>query len=320
MRGRGMGGTTSSCVLLFLAACIVPAKALKVLMFGGNGNLGARVLYQLAACGHDVTCFVRSEQRLRAGFNDKVFDDVAVIEADANDRAAVDSVMAAATYDVVVSTAGYVDNDVKTAEQALATPFCRIFDNICSAAEEHLPPPRRALFIGGITALDLPGTSPPQALQPLLQNRFPQYVAHTLNYERLERSTLDWTLFCPGFMVEAAPTGCDPVGCMPPDEPLRLSTEVVPCFAPQKRFRPWQLTRPFKYLFALLPFLWRQGQWTVPLESVAAVIVNHLPAGSFSRARVGLSNPPGVKLKKTQAARKKERSARARRGRGASAT
>ena len=220
--------------------------------------------------------------------------------------------MAAAVYDVAVSTAGCVDNNVRDAEEALATPFCRIFDNIAGAAEQYLPPPRRALFIGGITALDVPGIVPPQAFQPLLSSRAPQYVAHLLNHERLERSELDWTLLCPGYLVDAAPIGCDPSGCLPSDQPLRLSTDALPTFAPEKAFKPWQLRGPFKYPFVLLPFLRREGEWTIPYESLAAVLVEHMPAGGrFSRARVGLANPIGVKLKKTEAVRKRERKVRA---------
>lgn len=176
--------------LLLFAACIERVDALKVLLFGANGNLGSSVLYQLTASGHEVTCFVKSEKRLRAGFNDRIFDDVVVIEGDARDRADVDAVMAGAVYDVAVSTAGSVDNDVRNVDEARATPFCCIFDNIAGAAEEHLPPPRRALFIGGITALDLPGVGRP--LQSLLSSRSPQYDAHLLNHDRLVRSSLDW--------------------------------------------------------------------------------------------------------------------------------
>ena len=299
--------------VLLLAACVAPAEGLKVLLFGANGNLGSNVLYQLSAAGHEVTCFVRSEQRLRAGFNDRIFDDVVVIEGDACDRAAVDSVMAGAVYDVAVSTAGYVDNGVRNEKEALATPFCRMFDNIACAAEQHLPPPRRALFIGGITALDLPGITPPSALQPLLSSRAPQYVAHQLNHARLARSGLDWTLLCPGYLVDAAPSGCAPGGCEPGDQPLRLSIDIVPAFPPESTFKPWQLKSPLKYPFVLLPFRLRRGEWTVPYESVAAVLVDNLaPGGSLSRARVGLANPVGVRLKKTKAVRKRERNERAR--------
>ena len=181
---KGMVGWSTTAVLL-LAACVAPTAGLKVLLFGANGNLGANVLYQLSAAGHDVTCFVRSEQRLRAGFKDRIFDDVVVLEGDPCDRAAVDTVMAAAVYDVAVSTTGFVDNGVRSEAEALATPFCRMFDNIASAAEVHLPPPRRAIFIGGITALDLPGVTPPTALQSLLTSRAPQYVAHQVEEAQL---------------------------------------------------------------------------------------------------------------------------------------
>ena len=294
---------------VLFVACVAHAEALKVLLFGANGNLGSRVLYQLAACGHDVTCFERSERRLRAGFNSKIFDSVDVIEGDACDRAAVDSALMADNYEVLVSCAGAVDNGVLTEEEALASPFCRMFANIASAAEEHLPPPRRAIFIGGITALDVPGT-PPQPLQPLLQRRMPQYVAHLKNLERLRQSELDWTLLCPGYMVDAAPTGCEPTGCVLGDQPLRLSADIVPTFPPERALKPWQLRGPLKYLFVLLPFLRRKGEWTIPYESTAAVLVDNLAPGKYSRQRVGLANPLGVKLKKSESARKRERKAR----------
>ena len=136
-----------------------------------------------------------------------------------------------------------------------------------------------------------------------------------MNHARLERSKLDWTLLCPGYLVDAP--GCDKsTGCEPGEEPLRLSVDTLPAFPPETRFRPWQLKRPLKYPFVLLPFRLREEEWTVPYESVAAVLVNHLEAGGgLSRARVGLANPPGVRLKKTQAARKRERKVRARAGR-----
>ena len=307
---RMAGSHRTTAKVLLLAACVAPAAGLKVLLFGANGNLGSNVLYQLSAAGHDVTCFVRSEQRLRAGFNDRIFDDVVVIEGDACDRAAVDTVMAAAVYDVAVSTTGFVDNGVRSEAEALATPFCRMFDNIAGAAEVHLPPPRRAIFIGGITALDVPGITPPTALQSLLTSRAPQYVAHQVNHARLTRSELDWTLLCPGFLVDAA--GCDKsTGCEAGDDPLRLSVDTLPTYPPEAAFKPWQLKRPLKYPFVLLPFRLRRDEWTVPYESVAAVLVNNLEAGgSLSRARVGLANPAGVRLKKTKAARKRERKVR----------
>jgi hypothetical protein len=93
---------------------------------------------------------------------------------------------------------------------------------------------------------------------------------------------------------------------------LRLSVDTLPTYPPETAFKPWQLKRPLKYPFVLLPFRLRRGEWTVPYESVAAVLVNNLEAGGgLSRARVGLANPAGVRLKKTQAARKRERAVRA---------
>ena len=150
----------------------------------------------------------------------------------------------------------------------------------------------------------MPGIAPPITLQEsLIGNKYPQYNAHLLNHQRLVQSSLDWSLYCPGYLVDA-PAWDD-------DGPLELSAEVPPNFAERRR---WMLRGPLKYPFALLPFAAKQGVWSVPYAAVAESMVEHLePNGRFSRQRVGLANPKGRRLKKTKAARERERAVRAER-------
>ena len=55
------------------------------------------------------------------------------------------------------------------------------------------------------------------------------YWPHRVNFERLERSSLDWRLLCPGPMVDQPPLGL---------ERMRISRDRLPVEAPRslKRF------------------------------------------------------------------------------------
>jgi putative NADH-flavin reductase len=274
---------------------------LRVAHFGPTGNLGAPTFEHVTSRGHQVTVFVRSRERFHQLHG---HPEVEVVEGDARDARAVCEMLAGARFDAVVSTAGCVDNAVQDREDAQASSFCTIFNNLVDASERYLAAPHRAVFLGGMTALSLPGTGNGVRLQSLLERRSPQYGSHVLNHERLLRSSLDWTLVCPAYMVDDAPAW-DPTE-------LRLSEDVVPAFGPSARFRRWQLARPFRLPFVLLPVSRRQGELTVPYASVARALVDHLePNGRFSRRCMGLANPPGRTLKKGEEQRARERAGRA---------
>ena len=274
---------------------------LNVAHFGSTGNLGVHVLGELLRRDHDVTCFVRSEPRFTEMLSLEEFSanakaSIVVVQGDARDPKAVNEFLSSKRFDVLVSTAGCVNNDVITREGAADSDFCRIFSVIADAAERYLPPPRRAIFVGGMPALSLPGAT--QTLQSLLASRSPQYVAHTHNNARLLRSSLDWTLLCPGYMTDAPAW----------DEPLRLSEDIIPSFEMRGRFRNWQLSSPLQLPpVALLRVARHQGQLTVPYAAAAASLVDHLePGGRFSRRRMGLANPAGRTLRKTKETRARE--------------
>ena len=272
---------------------------MRVLHFGATGNLGAPTLVRLREAGHDVTAFVRSERRLTTAAN-------RVIVGDATDSAAVKAAIESDDFDVVVSTAGCVDNEARTAQDAAASPFCRIFSNVCDGlSTSRRPPPSRAIFVAGLTLLSLPG-APDVSLQSVVARRAPQYAAHQLNYERLRQTAdLDWTLVCPGNLVDAPPSE--------PGSPLRLSADCLPAWK-HDRFRPWMARRPLALPFVLVPFLRKQGVLTVAYADVARVIAEQVgtpPGGEFSGRRLGIANPTGRRLKKSKAARAEERQRRA---------
>ena len=274
---------------------------MRVLHLGCTGNLGTPTFGALRTAGHDVTAFVRSVDRLRAQHAD--LSDVAVIEGDALDAAVVQSALDSQAFDAVVSTAGCVDNSATTRTDAAQSTFCRIFDNVVSASERARVQPLRALFLAGLTILDIPGVRPATMLQSQLVRRVPQYVAHEVNYERLCSSDLDWTLVCPGSMVDAEQS----------TEPLRLSASELPPAFPRRR--GWMLRPPASVPFVLLPLVAKQAEMTLPYADVAHVLVEQLgPGAEFSRKRLGIANPKGRRLRKSPSARASERRRRADRG------
>ena len=121
-----------------------------------------------------------------------------------------------------------------------------------------------------------------------------------MNFERLCQSELNWSLLCPGSMVDAPRSA----------KPLRLSTDTVPAFPPRRR---WMIRGPLKISCVLVPMVARSGTTTLAYADVAQVLVDHLePYGPFSRRRVGIANPSGTSLKKSHAARAAERKIRRR--------
>ena len=107
------------------------------------------------------------------------------------------------------------------------------------------------------------------------------YEAHRTNLDALRRSPLDWSMLCPGPMIASEngkPTGN-----------LRLSVDE------------WPVARP-AYTYVLprlaLAFALKQKmpELTISYEDAAEVILDNLSkSGRFSRRRVGVALPPGLR-------------------------
>jgi hypothetical protein len=104
------------------------------------------------------------------------------------------------------------------------------------------------------------------------------YWPHRANFERLERSDIDWRLLCPGPMVERPALGLDA---------LRVSIDRLPVDVPAfVRALPGPLVIP---VFAsLVP------QMIVPYADAATLMLANLDRDSaMARHRVGLALPVG---------------------------
>ncbi|MBT2771084.1 hypothetical protein J7J47_02415 [Halomonas sp. ISL-60] len=109
------------------------------------------------------------------------------------------------------------------------------------------------------------------------------YWPHRRNFERLQRSELDWRLLCPGPMVEQPAIGLPR---------LRVSVDRLPAPLPAfARSLPAPLLLP---LFAM-----KIPEMTIPYADAASVILANVKRGdSMSRHRVGVALPDGMKGKK----------------------
>lgn len=160
-----------------------------VALFGATGHTGRRVLARLMNDRHRVRVLVRTPAKLETTLpaND-------VITGDARDAVAVDVVLKDA--EAAVSCLGMSDiaipaTDLSESYAIIGAAMGRagLTRLIGMAAAGALDDPR-----GGLRS-EHPG------LPPMLKH---VAAEHARVYRRLAAGKLDWTLFCPGFLVQAS--------------------------------------------------------------------------------------------------------------------
>ena len=147
--------------------------------------------------------------------------------------------------------------------------FTQLVRNVIDQTMNSLGAAGRLWQFGGAAVLDIPGTNIMAVDLPMVPK---VYEAHRSNLNVLRKSSLDWSMFCPGTMIDA-PNG-------EPTKGLRLSVDQ------------WPVQRPsYTYLLpkAVLAFAFRQKmpELTISYEDAADVISSNLDRnGRFSRRRV----------------------------------
>lgn len=247
----------------------------KIIVLGAAGSLGKHVVRQAAAAGHEVTAIVRTPEIIRT-------DNSGTVPLHAMDLAAVplsglrDAIHG---HHALINTAGNV---------ADGQAFVDLVDRIV-AAVEAIPPSERPLswFMAGAGLLDIDGSGRRGVDLPKIGTT---YWPHRANFERIASTSLDWRILCPGPMVEGPGLGI---------EKLRISIDKLPVDVPsiiQKLPNP--LVLPF--------FVKRVPEMIVAYEDAAALMLANLePGGDFSRHRVGLALPAGMRGNKSEQARAK---------------
>lgn len=239
-------------------------------ILGATGNLGRHVAAQALAAGWELAVAVRTRGRLPPD----VAAQAQVVDLELSTATTEQLANFAAGYDAFVFCAGVVTE---------GEAFVRMVDKVVSALESLQPGKRPVCwFLAGAALLPLDTRGRLGVDLPKVRGT---YWPHRRNYERLQRSSLDWRLLCPGPMVDQPPLGL---------RRLRVSRECLPAPLPGvSRFLPLPLVLP---LFAM-----KVPEMIIPYADGAAVILANMgPGGAVSRCRVGVALPPGMKGKKPQ--------------------
>ncbi len=215
--------------------------------------------------GHEVTALVR-----RAPDAQAVSANLRYATVDFSDAAAVAA--AVAGHDVAINAAGYI-----TDQQG----FAPLVQRIVRAADQGLGPDGRFWMLAGAAILDVPGTDQMALGLPGVPRL---YEAHRANLEAVRASRLDWSVLCPGPMIDA-PDGL-------PTQDLVVSAESWPVGAPP-------LARWLPKPVLSIAFVRALPRMTLYYEDAASVILAHLDrGGTFSRKRVGVALPHGLRRSK----------------------
>jgi uncharacterized protein len=239
---------------------------MKIAIIGATGNSGRALTRAAIQNGDEVTAIVRDPNKVHSYTRERV----TVRAVDLLDHVAL--VAALQGHDAIINAAGHVTD---------LHGFVPLVTAVIEAAEAALGNGGRLWTYGGAALLDVPGTRITTIDLPGIP---PQYEAHRTNLHALRKSTLDWSVACPGPMMPS-PDGH-------PTEGLIISTEQWAVAGPSWLHR---LPRP-----ALsLAFQRTIPRITVYYEDVARVIIENLPrAGALSHKRVGIALPQGVKRTK----------------------
>lgn len=176
--------------------------------------------------------------------------------------------------DLVINAAGHVTEGDR---------FTRLVQNVIQQTANGLGAGGRLWQFGGAAVLDIPGTDLQGVDLPMVPR---VYEAHCTNLNALTKSSLDWSMLCPGPMIEA-PNG-------EPTKGLRLSVDQWPVQRPGCTY----LLPKVALAFALKQKL---PELAISYEDAADVILGNLDrTGRFSRRRVGVVLPVGLRNFKTE--------------------
>lgn len=234
---------------------------MKLAILGATGASGRRLVRAALERGHHVTALVRNAGRLSEPPGDRL----CVREVCARDVAALAGALR--DHDVVISAAGHIGD---------GAGYVPLVEGVIRAAHSALGAGGRFWLFGGAALLDVPGTSITTLDLPGVPRVF---EAHRANYHTVAATPLDWSMLCPGPMIDA-PDGRASEG-------LVVSAGIWPVERPAfTRFLP----RP-----ALsLAFRTALGRLTIYYEDAARVILDNLDRdGALSRSRVGIALPNG---------------------------
>jgi uncharacterized protein len=238
---------------------------MRLFLLGATGNSGRRILRFALERGHLVTAFVRNQSKLIEILGRHLPKGLHVIAGDIDTSAELAGAMVG--HDVVINAAGHVKEGDR---------FTGLVQNVIQQTANSLGAGSRLWQFGGAAVLDVPGTNLMAVDLPMVPK---VYEAHRSNLDALRKSSLDWSMLCPGPMIEA-PDG-------EPTKGIRLSVEQWPV----QRSAYAHLLPKAALAFA---FKRKVPELTISYEDAAGLILSNLDQnGRFSRRRVGIALPVG---------------------------
>jgi putative NADH-flavin reductase len=260
-----------------------------IAVLGATGNLGQHVARQVLARGWSLSVAVRSRSRLAPEVSERAqVTDIDLSSAKLEELAAF-----AEGQDAFVCCAGVVTE---------GEGFVTLVDKLVSALET-IQRDRRPVswFLAGAALLPLDASGRLGVDLPKVRDT---YWPHRVNYERLQRSTLDWRLLCPGPLANQPAIGL---------QRLRISIESLPTPLPA-------ITRSLPAALALPLFAMKIPEMIVPYADAASVILANVQReGPMSKKRIGIALPVGMRGKKDQVPKRPDqRQATGARSRGGS--
>jgi uncharacterized protein len=244
---------------------------ISIAILGATGNLGRHVAQQSIAKGWKVSVAVRNRSRLSPEVVSSLTN---ITDLDLNVATTEQLATFVSGHDVFVSCAGVVTE---------GEVFTNLVDKVVTSLESLQPDVQPVCwFIAGAALLPLDTTGRVGVDLPKVRDT---YGPHKVNYERLQRSNLDWRILCPGPMVDDPPLGLDK---------LRISIDTIPTELPS--------IAPYLPSLFLLPlFAMKIPEMIIPYADAASVILANVDrTSSTSKCRVGIALPIGMKGKKKE--------------------
>lgn len=234
---------------------------MKIIVFGATGNMGKRVLAAGVTKGHDVTAFVRNPEKLHEQQGERIAGQVKVIAQDMLDPQCVYNALS--HQDVAIIAAGNAGQ---------GDEFNRIVDTIVTQCEDHPLFSGRVWVMGGAGLLEIPHTS---IIGNDLPGFPPMFQTHNRNWNRLRQTKLDWSIMCPGTMVDEAEESLS--------DRIQVTADILPLSFPET-VGELSAAELAGQLFG------RIQELDVAYEHVADFMLDHLDvSGPYKGKRVGIA-------------------------------
>lgn len=243
---------------------------MRILLLGGTGNLGLRLIPALVAHGHEVIAYVRSTSKLKGLVTERLLNAITTCEGDALDSAGVEAALRQYNCDAIMNTAG---NRVKHNGEWILGQIAASVSSAAIRVGKDRGKPLRAWFIGGLGSLEYPGTGGWK-----IQDYMPAWTsAHHLGTEKvmlsIDRKDLELSLLCVAFMKPKS----DRIDLLsePQHHPLAVGVGKPPAWQDS-----WIRWLPFIGVYLnIVPAVM---SYTTMLEDVADLLAEDFDKGSSS--------------------------------------